>query len=235
VAEPMSNLPVLPELGPFLGHLASPDAPAFRDPELEPVRVTMLSALFARVARSRALLETGEVAGSREALSREAWLAIWDEAVAGTTAALLTGIERRLRDAAAISRIRRKALASLLPVAEDRRILGARLASAGMGLEEATLELGKPSSDWDESIRRTAGELTGAWDRLLALARQERDFWDRRVADVRAWRRPWRPLILSAVALLLLATWLGLELGGFLPVPGFLRPLTDWYWSLPWP
>lgn len=224
-----------PELGPFLGHLASPDAPDSRDPELEPVRLGMLSALFGRAGRARALLGSGDAAGSRAALSREAWLGIWEEAVAGAAAALLTGVERRLRDVAAISRIGKQPVAGLLPSMEDRRILTARLASAGLGLEQATLELAKSSPDWDESIRRTAGELTGAWDRLLALSKQERDFWDRRIADVRAWRRPRRPLILAGAVLLLLAIWLGLVLGGYLPVPTFLRPLTDWYWSLPWP
>jgi hypothetical protein len=224
-----------PELGPLLGRLASADAPPTRDPELEPVRLAMLSALFERAGRARALLASGDTAGSRAALSREVWLGIWDAAVAGAAAALLSGIERRLRDAAAVSGLRPRKAAGLLPGAEDRRILSARIASAGMGLEQATLELAKTSLEWEESIRRTAGELTGAWDQLLALARQERDFWNRRVADVRAWRRPWRPLVLGGTALLVLVVWLGLVLGGYLPVPGFLRPLTDWYWSRPWP
>ncbi len=224
-----------PELGPFLGHLASPDAPASRDPELEPVRLAMLSTLFERAGQARALLASGDLAGARAVLAREAWLGIWETAVAGAAAALLSGIERRLRDAAAVSRLPRGKVTTLLPGAEDRRILRARLASAGIGLEQATLELARTALEWDEAIRRSAGELTGAWDRMLALARQEREFWDRRIADVRAWRRPWRPLILSATALLLLAVWLGLVLGGYLPVPSFLRPLTDWYWSLPWP
>lgn len=230
-----STLSSLPELGPLLGHLASPDAPASRDPELEPVRLALLSALFERAGKARALLAAGDSGAARAALAREVWLGIWEGAVAATLTALLTGIERRLRDAASISRIGRKRTASLLPSPEDRRILGARLGSAGMGLEQATLELAKPSLEWDEALRRTAGELTDGWDRLVALARQERDFWERRIADVRAWRRSWRPLVLAATALLLLAIWLGLVLGGYLPVPGFLRPLTDWYWSLPWP
>ena len=228
-------LPSLPELGPFLGHLATADAPASRDPELEPVRLAMLSALFQRAGRVRALLADGDAEGARAVMSPEVWLGIWEGAVAGAAEALLSGIERRLRDAAAGSRIRPRKVAALLPGAEDRRILDARLASAGIGLEQTLLELAKPGLEWDESLRRTAGELTGAWDQLVALARQERGFWERRVADVRAWRRPWRPLLLTGAALLLLAVWVGLVLGGYLPVPAFLRPLTEWYWSRPWP
>ena len=226
---------MIAEIGPFLGHLASPDAPGSRDAELEPVRLQLLSALFERAGASRHRFAAGDVDAGRAALSREAWLGIWEEAVDGTAAALLSGIERRLREAAAVSRIGSRKVAALLPGAEDRRILAARLASAGMGLEDATLELARTDHDWEESVRRTAGELTGAWDQMLLLARQERSFWDRRVADVKAWKRPWRPLVLLTAALLLIAGWLGLVLGGFLPVPGFLRPVTDWYWSLPWP
>lgn len=226
---------MITEIGPFLGHLASPDAPGSRDPELEPVRLQLLTSLFQRAGASRVRFAEGDVGGGRAALSREAWLGVWDEAVKGAVAALLSGLERRLREAAAVSRIGSKKMAALLPGTEDRRILAARLASAGTGLEDATLELSRPGPEWDESIRRTAGELTAAWDQLLLLARQERDVWDRRVADVKAWKRPWRPLVLTATALLLIAGWLGLVLGGFLPVPGLLRPLTDWYWSLPWP
>ena len=231
----MTRTVSFPELGPYLGRLASADAPGLRDPELETVRLALLSALFERAGRARALLASGDADGARAALSREAWLGIWAEAVAAAASALLAGIERRLREAAAVSRIGARKVAGLLPGPEDRRILSARLASAGIGLEETTLELAKPGHEWDEAIRRSAGELTGAWDQLLALTRHERDFWDRRVADVRAWRRPWRPLLLTGTVLLVLAIWLGLVLGGFLPVPGFLRPVTDWYWSLPWP
>ena len=144
-------------------------------------------------------------------------------------------IERRIRDAAVISRFPDRLIAKRLPDAEERRVLTARLSSAGIGLEEATKELGNPAIEWGEAIRRTAGELTGAWDQLRALAGQEYDAWDRRTIQIRDWRRPWRPLLLTGVALLVLAIWLGMVLGGFLPVPGFMRPVADWYWRLPWP
>lgn len=225
----------LPELGPLLGHLAAPDPPTSRDRDLEPVRVELLSELFERAGKAREKLAAGDVAAARAVLGRDAWLAIWERAVAAAGSAMLAGIERRIRDAALISRFPDRLVAKRLPDAEERRVLTARLSSAGIGLEEASKELGNPAIAWGEAIRRTAGELTGAWDQLRTLAEQEYGAWDRRTIQIRDWRRPWRPLVLSGVALLVLAIWLGMVLGGFLPVPGFMRPIADWYWRLPWP
>lgn len=225
----------LPELGPLLGHLAAPDAPASRDRELEPVRVELLSDLFERAGKAREKLAAGDTAAARAALGRDVWLTIWERAVSAAGSAMLAGIERRIRDAAVISRFPDRLVAKRLPDAEEHRVLTARLSSAGIGLEEATKELGNPAIEWGEAIRRTAGELTGAWDQLRMLAGQECDAWDRRAIQIRDWRRPWRPLVLTGIALLVLAIWLGMVLGGFLPVPGFMRPIADWYWSLPWP
>lgn len=227
--------PALPELGPLLGDLAAPDSPASRDGELEPVRQELISALFDQAGRGRELLAAGDEAAARAALGRDVWIAVWEKAVAGAASAVLAGIERRLHDAAAISRMPGKRAAGLLPTPEERGMLTARLASAGIGLEEVTRELGNPAIAWPDAIRRTAGELTGAWDRLRALARKEHEFWDRRTAIAREWRRPWRPLIVLGLGLLAGAIWLGLVLGGYLPAPAFLRPLAEWYWSLEWP
>ena len=225
----------LPELGPLLGRLAAPDTPVTRDRDLEPVRVALLSELFEQAGRARDQLAGGDTAAAHATLGRDTWLAIWERAVSGASAAMLAGIERRIRDAAAISRFPSRRVAARLPDAEERRVLTARFSSAGIGLEEVTRELTNPAVEWGEAIRRTAGEFTGAWDQLLAMARQEHDSWERRTMQIREWRRPWRPLVLVGVALLLLAGWVGLVLGGFLPVPRFLQPLANWYWSLPWP
>ncbi len=225
----------LPELGPLLGRLAAPDTPASRDRDLDPVRVALLSELFERAGKAREQLAAGNAAAARVVLGRDTWLAIWERAVSEASAAMFAGIERRIRDAAAISRFPGRRVATRLPDAEERRVLTARFSSAGIGLEEVTRELGNPAVEWGEAIRRTAGEFTGAWDQLRALARQEHDAWERRTIQIREWHRPWRPLVLVGTALFLLAVWVGLVLGGFLPVPGFLRPLADWYWGLPWP
>jgi hypothetical protein len=61
---------------------------------------------------------------------------------------------------------------------------------------------------------------------------RELELWDRRASAIRAWRRPWFPLLLTGAVLLAAAAWLGLVLGGYLPAPAWLRPFTDWVWNL---
>lgn len=226
---------VLPELGPLLGKLAAADASDLRDRELEPVRLELLTAVFDRAGRARELVARGDAVGALTFLGRETWLEIWERAVAGVTAAVMTAIERQLREAATVSRIGRQRLAARLPSAEDRRILAARLSAAGMGLERRSIELGTSGALWGDTLRVIAGELAAAWEIAATLAHQEFAFWDRRIAEVRAWRRPWRPLAIGGATAIAVATWLGLVLGGYLPAPGFLKPLADWYWSIGWP
>jgi ferric-dicitrate binding protein FerR (iron transport regulator) len=104
-----------------------------------------------------------------------------------------------------------------------------------MGLEAAAPSLDASGEEWDQAARRTAGELEQAWQRLRRTAEDEMSFWDRRIEAIRSWRRPWLPLLAGGGVALGLGTWLGLVLGGYLPVPGLLRPFAEWIWSLPWP
>ncbi|HEY9519122.1 MAG TPA: hypothetical protein VIQ98_07670, partial [Gemmatimonadales bacterium] len=126
-------------------------------------------------------------------------------------------------------------LATQLPSAEDRAVLTARLNAAGMGLEAAAPALDARGEEWDQAARRAAGELEQAWQRLIRAAEDEMSNWDRRIQDIESWRRPWLPLIVGGSLALGIGAWLGLVLGGYLPLPGLLRPLAEWIWSLPWP
>lgn len=210
----------IPELGPFLGRLTAPPPYAsVASVRLEPVRIQLLTDLFERAAGAR---RTGG------ALEQSAWLEVWGAATQGATAAVLAEAERRLREAAAASRYPKHRLAGLLPTADDRRVMAAQFSAAGTGLEAAVESPG-------DDVRRTAGELERAWDRLAVAAGRELAAWEHRAADIRAWQRPVRPLVIGGVVAGLAALWVGLVLGGYLPVPSLLRPLADWYWSLPWP
>ena len=74
-----------------------------------------------------------------------------------------------------------------------------------------------------------------AWQRLIRAAEDEMSIWDRRIEEIRIWRRPWLPLVVGGGIALGIGAWLGMVLGGYLPVPGPLRPFAEWVWSLPWP
>jgi hypothetical protein len=223
----------LPELGPLLGQLvAAPVEQASPLASLAVARLDLLSALFVRAGAARALLAQGDEPAARAALGKAAWLAVWEETVAEAGKGIIDECARRLRESARVSRYPAKRLASALPDAEARRMLAARLSAAGIGLEETTSLLDDDSRDWAEALRRVSGELQAAWDRLSDTATSELEHWERRAAEIRAWRRPWLPLLLVGTLLLALAIWLGLVLGGYLPAPGWLSPLTRWIWSL---
>jgi len=230
---PLPSTLTLPELGPLLGALvAAPvELPAGRA-VLEEARVELLSRLFEKAGTARAALAKGDETAARKALGPSSWLEAWERAVATAARSLGQEIERRLRHAAAESRYPRRKMAALLPGAEERRILTARLSAAGMGLEDAVPLLDNPARAWEESLRRVAGELEAAWDLLVASALRELEPWDRRAMEIRMWRRSWLPLVIAGGLGLALAVWLGLVLGGIIPAPGWLRPLTDWVWNL---
>jgi hypothetical protein len=66
---------------------------------------------------------------------------------------------------------------------------------------------------------------------LAAGARAEQDRWKAEIEGVRAWRRPTLILWLITAAFLAVATYLGLVLGGYLPVPPPLRRLAELWWT----
>ena len=226
----------LPELGPLLGRLIEfPAELAPAEAALDAARVQMLTTLFEHAGSARELLTRGNTPGARTALDRAAWLAAWERAVADAGSAITTEITHRLREAASVSRFPARRLPPLLPGPEERRVLAARLSAAGIGLEAAVAQLEDASVVWSDALRRTAGELEAAWEQLVTTAHQELTTWDLRATEIRRWKRPWTPLVASGFLLLGFTTWLGLVLGGYLPVPGWLRPLARWFWNLPWP
>ena len=225
----------IPELGPLLGTLVEPPDHEGEEAALDQTRLAMVDAVFGRAALARRHLAQGEEEAARVALGSSAWLEIWDAATSRSAATLIERTERRMREAAAYSRFPARRLAAQLPSPEDRAVLAAKLSAAGTGLEAAAPALDERGEEWDQAARRAAGELEQAWQRLIRTAGDEVSIWERRIEEIRTWRRPWLPLAVGGGIALGLGAWMGLMLGGYLPVPGPLRPLAEWVWSLPWP
>lgn len=223
----------LPELGPLLGKLLAP--PGEKSPveaALDAIRLELLTELFDKAGAARGFLLVGDQPGARAALGRAAWLPVWERAVSAVTELTLQEIERGITEGAAVSRYPAPRLAAALPDAEERRLLAARLSASGIGFEAAVERLADSSKDWSEQLRSVCGELEAAWERLVSLAQQELARGNRRALEIRAWRRPWLPLVVAGALVLVFALWLGLVLGGYLPVPGWLRPFAEWVWNL---
>jgi hypothetical protein len=114
-------------------------------------------------------------------------------------------------------------------------MLRARLDAAGAPLERAIERTPTRREDWPAAVRRAAAALEESWDELEQVARAELLRWDATAGVLESWRLP-RGLWIGAVAVLgLAAGWVGLALGGWVPRPGWLDPLAEWFWSLPWP
>ncbi len=129
--------------------------------------------------------------------------------------------------------------------AEDVRAITSRLGSGGAGFVSAldALEQTVPGAaasgprgragqeEWQRALATAARRLESAWLALAAGARAEQDRWKAEIDRARAWRRPTWLLWLISVSVLAVATYLGLVLGGYLPVPPPLRPLAQFWWS----
>ncbi len=190
--------------------------------------------MFERAAAARDFLLAGDVDGARAGLDRAAWLEIWRRAVEQVAERTSAAIDARLELAARRSGAPRRRVLAARPDAEERVMLHARLDSAGAPLERELARGGDPT-EWPAAVRRRAAALEESWDELERLAREAVGARSSTVAALEAWRPPKTLWVGLAAVLGLVAAWLGLALGGWIPRPPWLDPLADRFWSLPWP
>jgi hypothetical protein len=240
---------MVPELGPSLGHLSDPpEGPPARGAlgiVLEDIRLNLVTRLFDVAGAARSFAAAGDRQGAIASLGRVAWLELWERAVAAAARRISDVVNERLQDAAAESRISSKLLQQFLLTPEDERAIAARLGSGGAGFVSAldALEQTVPAAasggsrgrlgqdDWQRALATTARRLESSWLALTEAAIAEQDRWKGEIERVRAWRRPLWPLWVASLLLLLAVTYLGLVLGGYLPVPAPLRSLAELWWS----
>lgn len=245
----MTEPRMVPELGPSLGRLsdppgAVPDQGAL-DVVLEDIRLDLVTRLFDVAGAARSFAAAGDRQGAVASLGRVAWLELWERAVASAARRLSDVVNDRLREAAAESRLPSKWLNQFLLTPEDERAIGSRLGSGGASFVSAldALEQTVPAAaasgirgrmgqeDWQRALATAARRLESAWLALSGAALTEQERWKAEIERVRVWRRPTWPLWAATVALLLVMTYLGLVLGGYLPVPASLRPIAEFWWS----
>ena len=239
----------VPELGPALGRLADPPAipadPGVLGVVLEDIRLELVSGIFDTAGAARSFMEAGDRPGAIASLGRVAWLDRWERAVAACAQRVADVVNSRLRAAATESRLPERRLVSLLLSAEDIRAIGSRLGSGGAGFVSAldALEQTVPAAaasgargqmgqeDWQVALATAARRLESAWLALEETARREQERWGRDIQRVRVWRRPTGPLWAGTILIFLVLGYLGLVLGGYLPVPSLLHGVAEFWWS----
>lgn len=240
---------LVPELGPSLGRLVDP--PLIRsdrgslDLVLDDIRLDLVTGIFELAGAARSFAASGDRQGAIASLSRVAWLDLWERAVAAAAERLAEVVNTKLGEAAIESRLPARQLEAFRLKTEDVRAITSRLGSGGAGFVSAldALEQTVPGAsasgtrgrageeEWQRALAAAARRLESAWLALVAGARAEQDRWKAEIDRARAWRRPTRLLWLISGSVLAAATYLGLVLGGYLPVPPLLRPLAEFWWS----
>jgi hypothetical protein len=238
----------VPELGPSLGRLSDPPPDAGAGPlgaRLDDIRLRLVTGVFELAGAGRAFAAAGDPQGATASLSRVAWLALWEKAVAASAERVAATVNARLEEAAAESRFPRRRLRAALLTPDDTRAIAARLGGGGGPFVVALDQLdqavngmttqrgreGPAAAEWRSALTAAARRLEAAWLALEQCAAAEQRRWQVDIDRVRAWRLPRWPLWLLTAIVLAGAIYLGLVLGGYLPVPPALAGFAELWWS----
>jgi hypothetical protein len=235
---------LVPELGPSLGRLVAPvglAGPGAGWIALDDVRLGLVTALFELAGAAREFGLADDPTAAAASLSRKTLLDVWELALAAAGDRVAAALDARLASAAAESRLPARRRAAVLLTGEERRAIRARLGAAAADFVGAldALEVaahgvtarGEGLDQWRAALLAAARRLESAWMSLEKAAAAEEARWSDTIEAVRRWHRPLWPLWLVTAAVVALTVYLGLVLGGYLPVPPLLKPLADTVWS----
>jgi hypothetical protein len=238
---------VIPELGPSLGRLIDPPPGplgALQVP-LDDVRIDLVTGVFDLAGAGRSFAVAGDRDGAMTSLGRVAWLGLWEKAVAIAAGRIAAEANARLKSAAEESRYPRRRLAARRITEQDARAIAARLGSGGApfvasldALEQAANSAGGARAreagafvGWQGAVTAAARRLEAAWMALEESARAEQARWAAEVEQVRHWHRPTWPIWVLTAVVVGAAGYLGLVLGGYLPVPPALEGVATLVWT----
>jgi hypothetical protein len=241
----VSATATLPELGPWLGRLCNAGAASrFRHVvPLDDIRLALATGVLdlAGAARGFSPDDHAAIVGSMHPRS---WRQLWEKALTDATSRTADAINAGFEAAAAVSRFPRRRLARLHVTDAERAAMKARLGAGAIPFEESLVRLedlagsaGAPGrgdaafSRWSDGLAAAARQLESAWMALEEAADREAARWTVEIDKVRNWTRPRWPLWLLSALLIAAASWLGLVLGGFLKVPGWLMPFAEFWWT----
>ncbi|HET8649913.1 MAG TPA: hypothetical protein VFL95_07725, partial [Gemmatimonadales bacterium] len=178
------------ELGPSLGRLTDPPAPAAGDRlvPLDDVRLSMISELFEL--------------GAGERLDGHRWLAVWDKAVAAAAARIAEAVNHELKATASEVRLPRRRADRLLIDSEEQQAMAARIGIPGTDFVTALDAMAEAETVQQrrDAMMAAARRLESAWQGVERAALAEEGAWQIEVRRVRRWRPARWPLwIISAL------------------------------------
>lgn len=237
----------IPELGPSLGRLVDPPAGvagALRVP-LDDIRIDLVTGVFDLAGASRSFATAGDLDGAMASLGRVAWLGLWEKTVVTAATRIAAEANAGLQSAGEESRYPPRRLARRRLTDGDARAIAARLGSGGApfvaaldALEQAANAAGGSrakdaagAAKWRAAVTAAGRRLEAAWMALEDASRAEQARWAAEVSEVRAWHRPTWPVWLVTAVVVGGAAYLGLVLGGYLPVPPAWRGLATLVWT----
>ncbi len=238
----------VPELGPSLGRLTDPPTPGPPSPlglAYDDIRLDLVTGVFDLAGAGRGFAAAGDRDGAMASLGRVAWIGLWERAVGAVAARIGRAANSRLRAAAAESRFPDRRLRVLLLTPNDERAIAARLGGGGGpfvgaldALEQrvhsssgAQSQGGTGHDEWRAALEAGARRLESAWLALASAASAEERHWRAEAERIRMWRRPAWPVWAVSAAVAAAAVYLGLVLGGYLPVPPPLAGVAEFWWS----
>jgi hypothetical protein len=208
------------------------------------IRLDLVTGIFDLAGAAREFAAAGDRDGAMASLGRVAWTGLWERAVGAAASRIGDTANTSLRQAAAESRLPKRRLRTMMLTPTDVRAIAARIGAGGAPFIGAldTLEAavhsasgGARASDrfdeWKKALEGSARRLESAWLAMVAAAENEEQHWRREVERVKAWRRPMWPVWLVSALVVAGLGYLGLVLGGYVPVPRMLTGLTDFWWS----
>jgi len=227
---------IVPEIGPSLGRLtalpgAPVGAPPAPRPELADLRLTLVGRIFELAAAARGAVD-GD--GAAEILAPSRLRLEWERAAAQVATRTIERIESALAQAGQSAALPARRVRRSAPTAAEIALLKARLHGSGVPFVDglSALETAEAGSDeWRAALLASGRRLESCWLTLEQRALAEEMAWQEEGARLAAWRpSPWPRRILAAFFVILFL-YVGLVLGGFLPVPPGAAPLTRWWWS----
>lgn len=231
----------IPELGPSLGQLVTGTELRHVGLTLDEFRYQLVTRMMEHAGEARRLAAGGERKAAVQALGKTAWLTAWEQTVQSVATRVIDTIERRLiQEARAVrmpARLRKRVSMSDV----ERRALTARLGATGAGLipalsvieRRSALAVDPAGNDggevraWQEALQQAARRLEAGWLALEQAVDREIEYWQTVADTLAAWRKPLWPVVVFGAVGTALATWLGLMLGGFVPVPVALGPWVE--------